>query len=40
MTPREVILKAFDGGKPDRIPVALMGGGMWSAYNYGTTLMD
>ena len=40
MTPREVILKAFGGGKPDRIPVALMGGGMWSAYHYGTTLMD
>ena len=35
-----MILEAFDGGKPDRIPVALIGGGMWGAYHYGTSLMD
>ncbi len=35
-----MILEAFDGGKPDRIPVALIGGGMWGAYHYGTPLMD
>jgi uroporphyrinogen decarboxylase len=40
MTPKQVVLKAFDGGKPDRIPVALMGGGMWGAYHYETTLKD
>ena len=40
MKPNQVVLKAFDGGKPDRVPVALMGGGMWGAYHYGTTLKD
>jgi uroporphyrinogen decarboxylase len=40
MKPKQVILKAFDGGKPDRVPVALMGGGMWGAYHYETTLKD
>ncbi len=37
MTPRETILKAFEGGKPERIPVTLFGGGMWSIKDYGTT---
>ena len=37
MTPREIILKAFDLGKPERVPVTLFGGGMWSIMDYGTT---
>lgn len=40
MKPREVILKAFEGGKPDRVPVTLFGGGMWSIHRYGTTFKD
>jgi len=37
MKPKEVILKAFDGVKSDRIPVTLFGAGMWSIKDYGTT---
>ncbi|NIO05914.1 MAG: hypothetical protein GTN74_15320 [Proteobacteria bacterium] len=37
MLPKEVILTAFDGGKPERIPVTLFGGGMWSIKNWGAT---
>ncbi len=40
MTSREVILKAFEGGKPDRIPVTLFGGGMWSIKEYGTSFQE
>src|SRR5512135_1494514 len=40
MKPREVILKAFEGGKPDRVPVSLFGAGMWSIHRYGTTFKD
>jgi uroporphyrinogen decarboxylase len=40
MKPREVILKAFDGGKPDRVPVTLFGGGMWSIKDYGTSFEE
>jgi len=37
MKHREVILKAFEGGKPDRIPVSLFGAGMWSIKDWGTS---
>jgi uroporphyrinogen decarboxylase len=37
MTPKDTILTAFEGGKPDRVPVTLFGGGMWSIHNWGTT---
>ncbi|MBA4373114.1 MAG: hypothetical protein C0402_09680 [Thermodesulfovibrio sp.] len=37
MEPREIILKAFEGGKPERVPVTLFGGGMWSIKDYGST---
>lgn len=37
MRPREIILKAFEGGRPDRVPVSLFGGGMWSIKDYGTS---
>ena len=37
MTPKEVILKAYEGGKPDRLPVTLFGAGMWSIKRYGTS---
>lgn len=40
MTSRETILKAFEGGKPDRVPVTLFGGGMWSIKRFGTTFEE
>ena len=40
MTPREIMLTAFEGGKPERVPVTLFGGGMWSIYNWGSTFED
>lgn len=40
MTPREIILKAFEMGKPERVPVTLFGGGMWSIKNYGTSFEE
>ena len=40
MKPGEIILKAFEGGKPERVPVTLFGGGMWSIREYGTTFKD
>ena len=40
MTSREIILKAFEGGKPDRVPVTLFGGGMWSIKACGTTFKE
>jgi uroporphyrinogen decarboxylase len=40
MTPRETILSALDGRKTDRVPVALVGGGMWTTYHYGVTFED
>jgi uroporphyrinogen decarboxylase len=40
MTPRETILKAFEGGRPERVPVTLFGGGMWSIKDYGTSFEE
>ncbi|TAN41402.1 MAG: hypothetical protein EPN22_15485 [Nitrospirae bacterium] len=40
MTPRETVLKAFEGGKPERVPVTQFGGGMWSIKDYGTTFEE
>lgn len=37
MTPREIVLKAFEGGRPERVPVTLFGAGMWSIKDYGTS---
>jgi uroporphyrinogen decarboxylase len=37
MKPKDVILKAFEGGKADRLPVTLFGAGMWSIKGYGTS---
>ncbi len=37
MKPKEVILKAYEGGKPDRLPVTLFGAGMWSIKGWGTS---
>src|SRR5512139_2939768 len=37
MTPKDVILKAYEGGKPDRLPVTLFGAGMWSIKRFGTS---
>ncbi len=40
MTPRQTILKAFEGGKPERVPVTLFGGGMWSIHNWGSSFEE
>jgi len=37
MTPKEIVLSAFEGEKPERVPVTLFGGGMWSIHNRGST---
>jgi len=37
MEPKAVILKAIEGGRPERVPVSLFGGGMWSIRDFGTT---
>ncbi|MEW6409694.1 MAG: uroporphyrinogen decarboxylase family protein [Nitrospirota bacterium] len=37
MTPKEVIFTAFELGKPERVPVALFGGGMFTMYNTGNS---
>lgn len=37
MKPKQVILKAFEGGKPERLPVTLFGAGMWSIKGWGTS---
>jgi uroporphyrinogen decarboxylase len=37
MKPKEVMLKAFEGRKADRLPVTLFGAGMWSIKGYGTS---
>ena len=37
MKPKEVLFKAFEGGKPDRLPVTLFGAGMWSIKGWGTS---
>ena len=40
MKPKKVILEAFEGKKSGRVPVALIGGGMWSVYQYGITFQE
>jgi len=40
MNSREIILKAFEGGKPERVPVTLFGAGMWSIKDYGTSFEE
>jgi uroporphyrinogen decarboxylase len=40
MTPREIMLKAFEGGKSERVPVTLFGGGMWSIKAYNSTFQE
>lgn len=40
MEPREIILKAFEGGKPERVPVTLFGAGMWSIKDYGSSFEE
>ena len=37
MKPREIMIKAFEGGKTDRVPVSLFGAGMWAINNSGNT---
>lgn len=40
MTPRETILKAFEGGKATRVPATLFGAGMWSIKDYGSSFRE
>ncbi len=40
MKPRDVVLKAFEGGKPERVPVTLFGAGMWSIKGFGTSFEE
>jgi uroporphyrinogen decarboxylase len=37
MKPKEILFKAFEGGKPERLPVTLFGAGMWSIKDWGTS---
>jgi uroporphyrinogen decarboxylase len=37
MRPREVVFTAFELRKPERVPVALFGGGMFTMYNTGNS---
>jgi len=37
MTPKEVIFSAFELRRPERVPVALFGGGMFTMYNTGNS---
>jgi uroporphyrinogen decarboxylase len=37
MKPKDAMLKAFEGGKADRIPVTLFGAGMWSIKGFGSS---
>ena len=37
MKPKDVMLKAFEGGKADRVPVTLFGAGMWSIKGFGSS---
>ncbi len=40
MTPRETVLRTLSGERTDRVPAALIGGGMWSVHHYGTSFKD
>jgi uroporphyrinogen decarboxylase len=39
MKPRDAVLEAFRLGVPDRIPVALFGGGAWTIFNSDNTFL-
>lgn len=40
MTSKEIVLKAFAGEKPERVPVALLGGGVWMMHNLKHTFQE
>ncbi|WP_457554508.1 uroporphyrinogen decarboxylase family protein [Candidatus Pyrohabitans sp.] len=40
MRPRDIILEAFELGTPERVPVVIYGGGMWTIKNAGRTFQD
>ena len=40
MKPKNVILKAYEGGKTERLPVTLFGAGMWSIKRFGTSFEE
>ncbi|NOZ76104.1 MAG: hypothetical protein GXO65_00145 [Euryarchaeota archaeon] len=39
MKPKEIVLEAFRLGEPERVPVALFGGGAWTIFNSGNTFL-
>lgn len=40
MSPKEAILKALNGERADRVPVSLIGGGMWSTHHAGVSFRE
>ncbi|MBE0428275.1 MAG: uroporphyrinogen decarboxylase family protein [Thermoleophilia bacterium] len=40
MTPKQIILDAYEGKKTERVPVTLFGAGMWSIRNFGTSFEE
>jgi uroporphyrinogen decarboxylase len=40
MTNKEAILTAYAGGVPDRVPVTIFGGGMWTILHAGSTFAE
>jgi uroporphyrinogen decarboxylase len=40
MNPKDIVLEAFEGGEPERIPAAIFGGGMWTIHNSNNTFLD
>ncbi len=40
MKPKDVLFKAFEGGKTDRLPVTLFGAGMWSIKGWGSSFQE
>jgi uroporphyrinogen decarboxylase len=40
MKPKEIVLEAFQLGEPERVPVAIFGGGMWTVHNSGSTFLE
>ena len=40
MTPKQIILDAYEGKKTERVPATLFGGGMWSIKNFGSSFQE
>ena len=40
MTNKEAILTAYARGVPDRVPVTIFGGGVWTIFHAGSTFAE